>query len=345
MAKPVVAVYTEVSGTQIREHSPIGAWKLFQADSRDPEKVEILKLKNEKKSCVYRLCGVGSDGAAVIAKRCRQGMARVERLVYEEVLPAMGRVAALRYYGFLEDPDNNKYAWIFLEDAGGQPYTPLEEAHRALAGRWLGEMHLANLPATLRNRLANRGPAYYLKSLRYCQVILQGHLAYNPALLKDMTEVLKGIVRRFEDLESRWNWIEKLCAPMPRTLVHGDFVIRNLRVRDGGSAPTLLVFDWELAGWGVPATDLGQFEYRGPRPDLHVYLSILKQARPHLRPKDIQGVAACGNVFRMIDQVRWTLPTLDFDSPDSLPKPVSMLHSFEGPLEEALREVKRCAHD
>ncbi len=345
MAKSVHTVYTEVSGTPIREHSPIRAWKLLQPNSREPERVEILKLKNEKKSCVYRLCGVGPDGSAVIAKRCREGMAHVERLIYEEVLPAIGRGPALHYYGFREDPDNNKYAWIFLEDAEGQPYSPLEEAHRALAGRWLAEMHLAKLPGYLRDRLANRQPAYYLKSLRYCQVMLQGHLAYNPALSSDMATVLKRIARRFEDLESQWGLLDKLCAAMPRTLVHGDFVIRNLRVRDSAPSRALLVFDWELAGWGVPATDLGQFEYRGPKPDLHVYLSILRRAHPHLRLKDIEGAAACGNVFRMIDQVRWTLPTLDFDSPDSLPKPVSMLHSFEDPLEEGLRAVKRCAHD
>jgi hypothetical protein len=65
---------------------------------------------------------VGPAGAAIIAKRSRQGPALVERTVYQEILPHLP-VSGLRYYGCVEEP-GGLFAWLLLEDAGGSMAGP-----------------------------------------------------------------------------------------------------------------------------------------------------------------------------------------------------------------------------
>src|SRR5439155_26271989 len=102
-------------------------------------------------------------GAAVIAKRSRYVTGRVERVIYEEVLPRIP-VPSLGFYGYVRDPDQD-FSWLFLEDARGEPYSRLNVAHRVLAGRWLGEMHLA-ASAELSEKLPDRGPGHYFHLLQ-----------------------------------------------------------------------------------------------------------------------------------------------------------------------------------
>ena len=165
-------------------------------------------------------------------------------------------------------------------------------------------------------------------------------MSHNPALSNDFAALLNRIVKFLDLLESQWDQLEKMCEAMPRTLVHGDFSITNLRVREGACGPALLVFDWESAGWGVPAVDFTQFIHGAARPDLNVYYSILKRAHPHLKLEDIQAVAARGNLFRLIDEARWPLPVLESASRDLLMRSRSTLETFEPLLVEALHEVQ-----
>ncbi len=337
IAEPASAEISEICP---RDHQAIRAWKRLRPNAPEPERVEVLKFKNAKKSIVYRLSGGGPGGTPVIAKRCQEHMARAERFIYEQVLPVIWRRPALEYYGCLIEPDE-RYCWLFLEEAQGEPYSPLDKNHRALAGRWLAEMHQADLPAEIRDGLPSHEPAYYLQSLRDCRRILRDHLTHNPALPKDAAALFNRMARTFDVLESQWSNVEKLCGAMPWTLVHGDFVTKNMRVKDGAFGPELLVFDWELAGWGVPATDLAQFVHRGPRPDLNAYWSSLKRAHLGLNFGDIQGVAACGNIFRLVEELRWSMMIMDFASRDFLTGPVCAVQSCENPLVEALQGIER----
>jgi NADP-dependent 3-hydroxy-3-methylglutaryl-CoA reductase len=52
-------------------------------------------------------------------------------------------------------------------------------------------------------------------------------------------------------------WWARLEA-MPRTLIHNDFNPRNLGLRCGSAAPTLCVYDWELATIHVPQHDAAE---------------------------------------------------------------------------------------
>ncbi len=320
-------------------HPAVRAWKRLRPDALDVDRVDVLKFRNAKKSTVYRLYAAGPGGASIIAKRCLAGPARVERLIYEEVLPAICFKPPLHYYGFEADRNQN-YAWLFLEEARGMGYSPLDPMHRQLAGRWLAELHCAGVPAEIQRRLPSREPAHYLQSLRDCRRILQDHLSHNPALSDEYAGVFSRMARHLEALESQWTQLEGICGPIPRTLVHGDLIVKNLGIREGDSGPELLVFDWEYSGWGVAAADLAQSPHGGARPDLRVYWSGLVQAYPHITFDAVRQAAACGDVFRLVEEMRWTMTMCDFASHEFLLKPAMELEYYEKPLMEALHEME-----
>jgi hypothetical protein len=105
----------EILRNDLLEHPSVRAWSELGPRRVEPEQIEV--LKGEKKSSVFRLAGVGPGNSAVIAKRCRQAIADVERAIYEDVLPDLP-VTTPRYYGAVEEHDD-AFSWLFLEDAAG----------------------------------------------------------------------------------------------------------------------------------------------------------------------------------------------------------------------------------
>src|SRR2546425_13363176 len=114
------SIQNEILPENLTEHRSVKAWAALKPARVEPDGIEILKLKN--KSAVYRLVGVGQGGSSVVAKRCRTATASVERMMYEGILPRLP-LPALRWYGFVEEPDDD-YSWLFLEDAGAGGYLP-----------------------------------------------------------------------------------------------------------------------------------------------------------------------------------------------------------------------------
>ena len=280
----LMAKTVEIIRDNLRQHPAVEAWRQFQPGCPEPEQIEVLNLK--KKSAVYRLAGAGPNRSAVIAKRCRAATAAVERAVYDE-LPARLPLPALCCYGWLLEPES-KYCWLFVEDAGNHAYSAASDEHRALAGRWLGTIHRTPLSAQFQARLPDRGPGHYLKRLGLAQAVLL-ELADNPLLSSDEMALLRTVLAQGEVMQAHWSELERFCEGWPRVLVHGDFAIKNLRLQNGSTAPALLVYDWEMAGWGVPATDLAQSLTRCASPDLEVYCSILRQDNPHVQPATFDG--------------------------------------------------------
>src|SRR5204862_282300 len=71
-------------------HPAVQAWRQLHPDRVVPDRITPAKFKPNKPRpnlTVYRLEGIGADGAAVIAKRCTREGGRIERIVYERVLP------------------------------------------------------------------------------------------------------------------------------------------------------------------------------------------------------------------------------------------------------------------
>lgn len=327
---------SEIITEGVAEHPAVQAWLQVQSNFAEPGSLELLQRR--RNSTVYRLRDVRPDGSRIIAKRCRKETARIERTIYDELLP-LARISALRWYGFLEEPEAD-YAWIFLEDAEGVRYSPQLPEHRAVAGCWLAEAQLAAVRADFKSRLPDRDLDHYLRRLRVCRAMLQRHLDAG-ALPVEEGRVFRNIAVHLDELESLWDELVKICEVLPRTLVHGDFVIKNLRVRERPEGPALLVFDWEFAGWGVPAADVAQFIDRAASPDLSLYRSILHREHCGLDLRDIQAVAACGNLFRLVDQMSWATAGQEFVLPEQLVWAAALLQCYEPSILWALRAFQR----
>jgi ATP-binding cassette subfamily B protein len=296
--------------TTLMSHPAVLAWRQLYPHS-EPDRIEPLRV-SVRKSTVYRLEGAGPAGATVIAKRSHKANARIERAVYEKILRGLS-VPSLRYYGFLEDP-NADFCWSFLEEAAGAKYSRLLAADREEAARWLGLLHTSAGEAGATAGLPDAGPSRYRELLRASREAIPRYLG-NPVLSADDVEFLENVLSGLIDLESRWSDIEKLCTGVPATLVHGDFNGKNLRLRRANGRTTVLVFDWEDAGWGVPAVDLAQ--QVGPssnlsaNPDVPTYWSTVRERWPDAPAATLERLAYCGTIFRALAALYWQVADLE----------------------------------
>ena len=330
----------EILPADLAEHRAVKAWRQVCPELFEPERIEVLKLK--KKSAVYRLTGEGAERSTVIAKRCPAATASLERMIYEEFLPRLP-VPVLRCFGFLPDA-GGEFCWLFIEDAGTHRYSTANDEHRALAARWLGTVHGAPLSAELRAALPDRGPRHYLQLLRASTARLR-ECFDNPELPAAHVESLRSIVAQCEVIQAHWSEVEKFWEGLPSRLVHGDFVIKNLRLCSGANGLALLVYDFEMAGWGVPATDLAQFLGKCVSPDLEVYHAALASGGAQLDERDLQRLADYGNVLRLVDKIFWETVTMQGDTYEFLLKPLVVLRMYEPQLAAALRAVNWSHHD
>jgi hypothetical protein len=284
----------EINRENLQKHPAVQAWSRLRLHQVRPARIESLKHKH--KSAIYRMAGIGPAGTNVIAKRSLASSARTERLIYEEILPRLP-LPALHCFGSVDD-DDPQFCWLFLEDAGNDPYQPLLPEHRAAAVLWLVVLHTRSDDIKATAQLPGRGPEYYLERLRLARANITGSLG-NPALKADGRAVLVEILARFDFLESRWDRVKEFCEGKPQTLVHGDLKEKNVRIRSTPDQVALLTFDWEIAGRGVPATDLFRC------PDLPAYLSSAQKFWPDLHLADLRRLADVGVIFRSLIAVYW----------------------------------------
>ena len=299
--------------SNLKTHPAVRAWCELYPHA-EPVSITPLRVR-KRKSNVYRLEGVGQAGSAVIAKRCRTAVAQVERTVYEDILAGLP-VPSLRYYGFVDEPDA-AFGWLFMEEAGGADYSNLLPEHRARAGRWLGLLHAAAAGVGARGRLPDGGPARHLQRLRAVRETMRRHVD-NPVLLPEDVGFIEGLTARLDDLAAHWNRLEEICHGVQPTLVHGDFNGRNIRLRTIHGDATLAVFDWEEAGWGVPAVDLAQqltvqSGQLSANPDVSSYWSAGREGWPDLSSEACWRLAYCGTVFRTLSAMSWIADDLAND--------------------------------
>jgi hypothetical protein len=318
-------------------HPALQAWLDLQGRDGAPEDVAIGTVRCKPKSTVYRLEGVGLGGSDVIAKRCRRATAWIEHTVYVDVLPHLS-LTALHCYGLVEEGDG-QFCWLFLEDAGEERYSPECADQRALAGRWLGVLHTSAAHVGAVARLPDRGPGRYLEHLRSARDTVRGNVT-NPALATEDRELLERVVSCCNFLEARWDQVQRACEDMPRTLVHGDCVAKNVRVRRGPAGLALLPLDWEMAGWGVPAPDLVQPTAGRHVPslnaDLDAYWSVVRESWPHLGVQDLRRWGDWGRLFRLLAKTDWVSGRLAYPW---VSKPVAELRLYQEQMAGALQAV------
>lgn len=281
---------------ELERHPAYLAWRLACEDPRPPAAIETLKLE-KRKSAVYRLTLRGRGRRSAIAKRRPQGELAMEARLHEELLPDLG-IGTLELYGYVTSYDG--FDWLFLEDAGETRYSRDASEHRSLAADWLGRLHAGAAPGP--SWLPDTGPAYFRGVLELARDGLRMGLVH-PAVSESDRDVLNAIGACLDAVEERWERIEGTCARLPRTLVHGDFVAKNVRIRERQGRLDLVAFDWETAGVGPPAVDLALL--RGTGEDLRTYLSIVNDAWPDVRLLHVEQLVIVGDVFRLLHCVYW----------------------------------------
>jgi hypothetical protein len=321
------------AGTLNGEHAAITAWRALDLGAFVCQRVEVLKQRT--RASTYRLTGTGLPDGSLIAKRCRRSTGIVERLVYQTVLPNLA-VPALRCYGFVDDVDGEA-CWLFLEDAGREAESGLSREDGPLVGDWLGSLQAAAVDLAQAIDLPERDLPFYWGQLRSIRRTLAQELV-NPDLSRADIATLDAIAAQCRLLEALWHRLEDLCAEMPRTLVHGDFVSKNLRVRRQRDSRALLVFDWEVAGWGIPAADLVQFGAEWLRSGLDDLASALRVRWPDRSIRDLRRMGEIGWVF-------WLLTVVCAESRGvscrGAGKALQNLRVYAAWMEQALRPIAR----
>jgi hypothetical protein len=204
------------------EHPAVKAWAKLQPEQVEPTAIE--RLQKKKKAVVYRLKGAGPEGSDIIAKQSSPERLLKERVIYEEVLPALP-VSTVRYYGFVEEPDDGR-CWLFLESADGEEYSSHVNDHRTLAARWLSLLHTSAAHISMEVRLPERGPGYYLEQLRQGGDTIQRNLS-NSALTSETRAMLETVVRKLKVVASRWDQVERLCERAPWRLCPEEHACPN----------------------------------------------------------------------------------------------------------------------
>ena len=292
----------------------------------------VEELRITEKSWVYRLNGVSPRGSSVIAKRRNAVDAAAEAEIYERVLPRLP-LPRLRYYGRHRDEDG--YPWILLEDAGDREYLPLRSEHRAMAARWLGALHASGADDGLKPLLRSRGPRYYAMELRDGRHRVHAGLS-NPALGSEDRAVLQALLEQCDVLESRWQELVRSCERFPATLVHGDFVAKNVRLMDREGSEVMIALDWELAGWGPPAPDLAGLGLHDGGEAMRAYRDVVSDRWPDFSLEDVQRCAAIGLILRLVAAVSWASSGLAYEW---VRRPMSELHLYRGWLAEATAQL------
>jgi Phosphotransferase enzyme family len=279
----------------LRDHAAVRAWRAIKNGAR-PTSVEVLKPEKES-TAVFRLNGAGPAGASVIAKRRTRGELDLEHSLYAQVLPSLS-VPTLQIFGFVENADD--HSWIFLEDAGELWYAPASPEHRALAIRWLADLHTRSSDVSA--LMPDTGSEYFRSVLDGAHDSVRTGLAHSGLSQVDAA-ILRSIASHLEVTGDHWDDVEAACAAAPRGLVHGDFVPKNVRVRMGRDGLEIVAFDWEWAGLASPAADLGLLPEDGE--SLRRYHELVSEAWPELSWPDVQRLARMGRLLRLLNCVHW----------------------------------------
>src|SRR5438309_4790502 len=248
---------SETRRENLLAHPAVQAWRQLHPDRVVPDRITPAKFKPNKPRpnlTVYRLEGVGVDGAAVIAKRCTREGGRIERIVYERVLPHVP-LAGPHYYGAVEGPPDEDVCWLLIGEIQGEKYDMLRPDHRAAAARWLGILHTEAQSAADQAGLPDGGPSRYRDQMRATRDLIRAQVD-NPAFSAEDVAFLDVLVARFNELDEDWDRLARACTGLPPTLIHGAFNAKNLRVQASPQGAQIEALHWEHAGRAVPGLRL-----------------------------------------------------------------------------------------
>lgn len=323
------------SSANLEEHPAVLAWRSFEGHVPPPSAITSLKQRHPKKTCksrIYRLEGVGPGGSAIIAKECLETSGAVEQRIYERILPVLP-VPAIRFHGVLPSREPGMI-WMFLQDAGERAFAPENPAHRRTAARWAAAVHTAAEGLRQLDELPDRGPDHFRWHLRVGRDYIAKTMEAGVLDTADR-DMLERLDDRLERLDGEWHRVEARCKDLPTTLVHCDLVPKNLRLtshsRDAG--PGLLVFDWEMSGRGIPASDLASLGFVESEGDLREYLEHVRGHWPGCEPATLRRMARLGRLFRLLASIHWIGTRLPYGGRS---RPMATAHKYLNGFDDAV---------
>jgi aminoglycoside phosphotransferase (APT) family kinase protein len=172
---------------------------------------------------------------------------RREIEVYRQVLPVMD-LGTAACYGAVADERAGRY-WLFLERATGRELFQVGEfAAWEEAARWLARLHdrasgdAERFAATAR-LIRYDGDHYRLWMRRACAMLGPSSGGQRA---RDRLARLAG---RYEEVVGR-------LAPLPATVIHGEYYASNVLVSPAASGWAVCPVDWETAALGPGLLDL-----------------------------------------------------------------------------------------
>jgi len=248
-------------------------------------------LQDAEKSSVHRLSWWGPQPRTCVVKQYRTAVGGYERDFYRHLAHRLS-VPTLHCYGSVEAEDG--LVRLALEDDGDRAPSFESPGSRALLTEWAAALHMGGTSIAAAS-LPDAGPDRYARRLADTTARLVSRLEIDELDEKDRA-ILERCLDRCRQVSSVWPDLEQVCRRFPPTLVHGDLVEENLRLRATPAGPVLIALDWEKVGWGAPAVDLVRVD-----PDL--YWSRAQRWLGGTRAEFDQLVRA-GLIFRVIAH-RW----------------------------------------
>jgi hypothetical protein len=321
--EPIAILFSEID-----QHPAAVAWQHLHGEEA-PQAIEV--LQKQRKSEIYRLVAGMAGGESIIAKRCITQTGKLEKVIYEEILPLLP-ISQLQYYGSFQE--NDTYMWLFLEDAGKTQFSPEERLHRVLGSHWLGGLHCFAPQTKAAEVMPERGMPYYFELMQRAHEMIVKNLA-NPILMPADIEVLKKVLTQIDTLESTWSNLLRVCEGIPQTLAHGDFRPKNVHIKQNSTGGTFYTMDWEMAGWGNPLVDLAPD--RGfssdPQVDMPIYIDIVQEIWPHVDEPTLRYLVQVGCIFRRLAAIYWSSLEL---SPHWADGPIRDMDIFHKELSHAM---------
>ncbi|MGE5801045.1 MAG: ATP-binding cassette domain-containing protein [Gemmatimonadota bacterium] len=321
-------------------HPAVQAWSRLNPERVIPDQITPADFKASKSRAnlnVYRLAGVGLGGTDVIAKRCKADYGHIERTVYERILPHVS-LPSPHFYGAVPggpgDQDGD-VGWLFMSELRGEKYDSQRPDHCVAAARWLGVLQTEARAVVEHAGLPDAGSARYRAQMHATRDAIR-RAGDNPAFTADGLAFLDGLLAQFDELDEHWDRLDQACTGLPATLVHGDFNGKNVRVQQTPEGPQIAVFDWEYAGRGVPCVDLAPAPRIAATPDLVTYWSIVRPRWPGCRQADVERLATCGVVFRVLAAFEWESDHLVHPWGNAF---VSIFEVYHAVLVDALRRM------
>ena len=296
--------------TPLHDHPAVEAWERLHLPFSNVKAVETLKTGNGKdpsgKSTIFRIQGVLDTGKSVVAKRTKWASVQFEQIIYREILPQVP-IHSIHCFGAVKEQNSN-FGWLFLEEAVGDWYSEENIEHRTIAAEWLAALHTTTATFTEKNNLPEHGVARYFPCIGQIESSIR-HNFNNPALIETDKVALNNILGHLAYIKSLWRKFELVIREMPRCLVHGDFVGKNVRVSHSSQETKLCVLDWDIAGWGTPSVDI---EYL----DTNLYWLKVKKAWHNVSRQDVENMKNIGVVLRNLGLIQATCWGLEYDRVD-----------------------------